>query len=561
MFRHLALPAALKRDRSGNVGIMAAASTALFVGVLALGVDYGHLTLERRALQQTSDLAAIVAASDIDRAEGAVLNFFEMNGKRLAVLRGGKLVTSGGEYPADMFGSLEGIDGYATLTKGRYTADPSTPVGTRFVAGAMPYDAVSVTTSATGELFFAKTFAAEPTIAVRSIASQQRTAAFSVGSRLASLNGGLLNKVLGTLLGTDLSLSVMDYRALLEADVDVFSFSEALATELRLTGVTYDELLQTEISLGKFINALSASDGVSPSASALLSSISRALGTVQADIPLAKVLSLEPYKALKVGETNGLAAKVSAFELINAAAAVANGGKQVSVDLGATVPGLAALTLDLAIGEPPAGTPFLAVGETGSIVRTAQTRVRITATVDGNAEAALSAIACQGGDASNATVKVAAVPGVAEIALGEVDMSAFNHFASPPRVSKAMIVDSALIKVAALGHAHASNMSADSLAFSPQDIREGKVRSVSTRDTLTSLTTTLIGNLELDIKLLMLVLGTPSSVKSALAGTLATITQPLDTVLYNTLLTLGIRIGEADVRVTGVNCRRPVLVQ
>ena len=140
-------------------------------------------------------------------------------------------------------------------------------------------------------------------------------------------------------------------------------------------------------------------------------------------------------------------------------------------------------------------------------------------------------------------------------------MSAFNHLASDPRVTKATIVDTTLVKIAALGHAYATNISTDTLTFSPQDIRDGEVKFVSTRDTLTTLTASLIGNLELDIKILLLTLGTPASVKSALTSTLSTLTTPLDSVLYNTVLMLGIRIGEADVRVTGVNCRRSVLVQ
>ena len=45
-------------DRSGNVAITAGLTAPLFVGILALGVDYGYLTLQKRQLQQTADLAA-----------------------------------------------------------------------------------------------------------------------------------------------------------------------------------------------------------------------------------------------------------------------------------------------------------------------------------------------------------------------------------------------------------------------------------------------------------------------------------------------------------------------
>ena len=87
------------------------------------------------------------------------------------------------------------------------------------------------------------------------------------------------------------------------------------------------------------------------------------------------------------------------------------------------------------------------------------------------------------------------------------------------------------------------------------------VKSVSTRDTLTSTTQSLLRNLDLDIKVLFLSLGSPKLVQIALADTLGAATPAIDTLLYNILLAVGVRVGEADVRVTGVNCLRPVLVQ
>ena len=77
------------------------------------------------------------------------------------------------------------------------------------------------------------------------IASTTQLATFAIGSRLASLNGGLLNSLLGGMLGTTLSLSVMDYNALLSAKIDAFDFLSALALRVNLTGVTCDSLLNT----------------------------------------------------------------------------------------------------------------------------------------------------------------------------------------------------------------------------------------------------------------------------------------------------------------------------
>jgi len=57
------------KDRRGNIAISAGLTAPLFIGILALGVDYGYLTLQKRQLQQTADLAAISAAANVTDAE------------------------------------------------------------------------------------------------------------------------------------------------------------------------------------------------------------------------------------------------------------------------------------------------------------------------------------------------------------------------------------------------------------------------------------------------------------------------------------------------------------
>ncbi|MFW8696494.1 hypothetical protein ACOI9Y_38610, partial [Mesorhizobium japonicum] len=46
-----------------------------------------------------------------------------------------------------------------------------------------------------------------------------------------------------------------------------------------------------------------------------------------------------------------------------------------------TVPGLTATTVQIAIGEPMQFSPWLAIDQVGTTVRTAQTRIKITASV------------------------------------------------------------------------------------------------------------------------------------------------------------------------------------
>ena len=63
-------------------------------------------------------------------------------------------------------------------------------------------------------------------------------------------------------LGTTVSLKLMDYQALVDADVNALHVVEALAIDLGLTAGTYKDVLQTEITYGKFLNALTKTTGL-----------------------------------------------------------------------------------------------------------------------------------------------------------------------------------------------------------------------------------------------------------------------------------------------------------
>lgn len=566
-----------KNDRSGNIALTAALTSPLLLGVLALGVDFGYLTVQKRQAQQSADLAAISGATDLSNPEQSVANYFQLNGLNLGVVTPSGLITANGLVPFDRQEPFTSVGGYAEVVKGRYVPDPNVAVGERFVANAAPANALKVTITEKGQIFFAGAFASAPTISATGTASGNQLAAFSIGSRLASVNNGLLNGVLGGLLGTTLSLNVMDYNALLDADINALQMLNALALDLNLTAGTYKDVLNTEITYGRFLAALGKTTGVKPAVATVLKTVERAANKTQLTLKLAEVLNLGPVSEQLIGTGENLKVMATVFDLVNASAIAANAGQQISVDLGAGIPGLASTKIRLAIGEPPVGTPPLAVGAPGTIVRTAQTRLFVEVAVDGlsaiaglrvrvpiyidlaQSEGRLAAIRCTGG--GQGTVDVDVVPGVADIALGDVDTSAFNNFGKTPRVTQAAVVDSALLKILGKAQVISSNMSTTRLTFSQAEITQAAVKSVSTRDTATSLVQSLLKNLDLDIKVLFLTLGTPTLVTSALADTLSLVTKPLDTVLYNTLLVLGIKIGEADVRVTDVRCMHPALVQ
>ncbi|MFX8358718.1 hypothetical protein ABTL39_19365, partial [Acinetobacter baumannii] len=81
----------------------------------------------------------------------------------------------------------------------------------------------------------------------------------------------------GGMLGTTLSLSAMDYNALLSAKIDAFDFLSALATRVNLTGVSYDTLLNSNLKVTDIVAALQTAAAGNNGAIAALSSVSSAI--------------------------------------------------------------------------------------------------------------------------------------------------------------------------------------------------------------------------------------------------------------------------------------------
>jgi len=555
--------------RGGNIAITTALTAPLVILSLGLGVDFGAMALQKRQAQNAADLAAIVAAARPSDAEEIVAEHFLANNLNILVRRSDGLLTPRGDLLALDSRTQPLYDGIAVVERGRYVADPTAAVGQRFVADATPADAVRVVIEEPAKTYFSGLFASAPSLAVRGTASAQKYAAFSLGSRLASVQDGLANAILGGLLGTKISLKAMDYRALADLDVNLLKTMDTLATDLKLTALTYDELLKT---LGK-------TTGITPNVQAILNTLGKSLGKTALKLRLERLAHLGSIGNNLVGSNDNLSVTASVLELVNAAAVAANGGNQIAVDLGAGIPGLAEVKLKVAIGEPMVDTPAIRVGGVNSMVRTAQTRLTLDTSINGlailaglkihvplyievaSAEARLADIRCTGHGSADATVAVDVVPAVAEVALGDVNPNAFQNFSSTPRVTETRIVDSLLLKIWAKAHVTAANLQPTRMSFSASEIAAHQLKTVSTRNTLTSLVTTLLKNLDLRIDLLGLPLATNANVQSALASALAPVTAPIDELLYNTLLLLGMRVGEADVRVSAVRCSNPVLVQ
>ena len=538
------------RNERGNMAILFAFGFAVSAAVSAVAVDAAALYHERRMLQAGVDLAAISAA--VDPASAAEI--------AQSVLAEARLLA-----PA----STDGL----TVVTGRY--DPSgSVIADRFAPGATPANAVSVTLMRSGSLHFASSFAPEPTISASGLATVTPEVSFSLGSRLASLNGGLANALLSDLLGTDVSLSVADYTGLAAAHIDALSFLDALGIRMGLSAVTYDELLSMDADAGLIAMALAdLTNG--PVNLALLSVAGSGTGS---NVPLAGLISLGRLGGLQLGSAGAATTSLSVLEVLTAAAALADGDRQVSLNLGAAVPGLVSLRLDLALGEPPQGGGWFAIGPVDTTLRTAQLRLRLRAQLLGGpvllgagvnlplwldlaqSEARVATASCPTPAAPQGSAIIEVRPGVARLALGELSDHALYDFGAQPVLAPAQLVDVLLLKISGSSHIEIAQTAPVALAFSSADIAAGTLKTASTTTPIASLAGSLLGELDLTVSVLGLGLSSPALVAQALRDLVSPLAPTLDLTIAATLSTLGLGIGEADIRVYGVRCDHAVLV-
>ncbi len=570
------------RNQRGGAAILFAVSATVLFGFGAMAVDVGNFYYEKRKLQTANDLAVLAAASDLPRAQAAA---------RASTMQ-------------------NGFSGNAiqTLQTGIYTPDPKLAVEARFVpSAAASVNAVRIDMRTTTPLLLGRVLssstATSPTpgtaspsagstqivaslssgdvpIGSSAIAFQDAQASFAVGSRLLKLDGGLLNSLLGSLLGGGVSLSVMDYDALIKARVDLFDFSKRLATRLNLTAATYDDVLKADARLGDVLAAIvDASrdhDTRSGTATAALGRIATASAS-NLPVNLASLISFGPAGDKPLSGPKPLAASLAALDIVSAVAQIANGNRQIDVGLNLNLPGVAAVSLKLGIGERPVGTSLVRVGRAGSSVHTAQTRLLLTVDLVGSGAASLvrlplylelaaatariTGIQCSPGDVSTSRVTLGVTPAVVDAWIGQVSMAEFNNFSRAPNPPAATLVNAAgLAKVTGRAHVTMTNLSEAAVSFSYPEIQRGDKKTTSTQNFVATLLGRLVGDLELRVEALGLGLGLPG-LDGLVSGVIGNAATPLDQILNGVLGTLGIALGQADSWVSGVRCGGAVLVR
>lgn len=543
-----------RTDQRGNIAIMSAGGMILAVCCAALGIDIGTIAADRRKTQAAADLAAIVAASNLSNATNAA-----------------QAAVTSNNYPASV---LIGVE------LGTYTANSAVAAQSRFVTPATgTANAARVSLQTATPLYFSHFFTGSNNFTIKTTATATTTAmaSFSIGSRLASLNGGLLNSVLGSMLGTTLSLSVMDYNALLGARIDAFTFLSALATRVGLTGVTYDTLLKSNIKIGDILSAaLSAQQATNGSGTATtaLSTISQASASVTTRITPGTLIDAGPYANLIVGVKPKDGVSISLYDLLQATAGIANGTNQIAASVNLGLPGIASASLTATIGVRPQGSGWIAVGTQGISIHTAQTRVLLSIQLIGSGSASLvnlpvyvevasgtatlNKVSCGYPNVNTSSVTLGVTPGIVDAWIGNVTVADLNNVATKPTPGAAPLVNLLGIPiVTAKAHAGMGNTTPVSVNFSYSDITSQTKKTVNTTNFTSSLTGSLLGDLNISVLGLGLAIpGLGGLVTSIISGA----TSSIDQLLAATLGSLGVGIGQADVWVSGIRCDGAVLV-
>ena len=541
-----------RKDQRGNIAILSAVFVSMGLGFAALGVDLGKVFTDRRKTQSTADLAAVVAAADLQNAVAAARATVQRN-----------------NYPVSSLVSVE---------HGIYTANAKVAPAARF-APATPANAnaVRVTLRTQSKLAFGKFVTGQDYFDIRTQATATTTAvaSFAIGSRLVSLNAGLLNAILGGMLGTTLSLSAMDYQALADARVDAFDFMKALAMRAGLTAGTYNDLLASDVKLPDVLNALLTKQQGGNAATNALSGITSVINGSSTRITPSALIDAGPYGELLVTQKPKTGVSLSALDVLGATLQLANGNNQIAANVNLGLPGIASASLLATVGERPVGKSWVAVGAKGASVHTAQTRVLLTLQLLGSGSiasvnlpiyievahgtATLNQVTCGYPNVQTSTATLGVKPGVIDAWIGQVTPAQMSNFSSAPNPAAAVLVTLPVAQVSGRAHAAISNPTPKNVSFSYADVQAQTKKTVTTTSFTGSLTASLLGDLQLTVSLLGFGLPIPglgALVTSIISGATASI----DQLVATTLATLGIGVGQADVWVTGIRCDGAVLV-
>ncbi len=323
-----------KRDQSGAITLLLVAALLSLVLFTSLAIDTARLVFQRQQLQSIADLAALEIGHNnpyFIQSEGTL-----------------NLEVTLTEKYKNQVDSLSIKNSYATIQNNRWLIDTSTDA----VPNGYPTTQVLVTKTVPQSMIAGGLFN-DNEITLMAEAAVQKTGiiSFGIGSKTIDFTEtGVLNGLLGALLGTDLDLTVVSYNGLADASLTLGSVLDVLALDLGLGSP--QEVLETNISLlsvlEAYLNILDNGDQFPDGLNIIINQL--ALAESIPDIVLGEVLKLSE------SGTQGAALETSfnALSLIKATIFAANKDHFVDVsELPVNIPRVANVSLEAQIIEPP----------------------------------------------------------------------------------------------------------------------------------------------------------------------------------------------------------------
>ncbi len=358
----------------GAIGLMGAMTLGIALLFLLLVVDSGRLYLEKRKLQRVADTAALEVVTrggacvtpNTNAAQFAIQsaarNDFPLNEDRTLATTCGTLVTG-----ADFMRA--------------FSPNPSRSDAIQVIATHR------VVTSIANRLFMLlSTGPFEPTIRLQAVAvaavPAPPVAVLTIRSTLLTVDStksAALNALIGGLLGGKLQLDAVGWKGLINTDINLLSYLDALAIQLKVSAGNYDELLKTDASVGDLIQA--AIEVLKLGGDAVKVVINN-LEAIKLIAPGTKILHLGDLLTIQNGtDKSALDVNLQLFNLIQGFVQLSNKYNAVAVELPVDVLGLLNITVKTKVIEPAQvsaiGNPKL-IATQPIYVRTAQVRTLIS---------------------------------------------------------------------------------------------------------------------------------------------------------------------------------------
>lgn len=344
----------------GSILVNVAAGLSLMV-ILLGAIDLGLLFYYKREYQKAADLAALAGSHELANGCAAAISAGTDNAN-----------TNLSAYTHDT----------PTIQPGvwKTTTDP------RFVAGCTG-DQNAVRALIFGDV--PTVFRGTQNISAEAIAvAMNPIAQLQIRSTVAALDDGLLNDVTGSLLGGAVSLSAASWQGLLDTDINLLNYLDALALDLGVDAGNYDQVLGADVTLGQLMgvaaDVLNQGGGTGDVGAAALGLEELSVLSLPAFSPL---LQLGDILAVQAGTpAAGLDTTLNVLSLVQGSVQLASSECAVCATVPIDLPGVAGVQIRAQVIEPPQlsaiGRPDLAaadpLGPNKIFVRTAQARVLVS---------------------------------------------------------------------------------------------------------------------------------------------------------------------------------------